>query len=241
MTKNVFLAGATGAIGRPLVRLLVRDGCRVFGLTRSPDRAADLWRAGAIPVIADVFDAAALTAAMRAIKPDVVVHQLTDLPANLDPSAMAEAVQRNARIRREGSAHLVAAANAAGVRHLVAQSIAWAYAPGGEPWDEEAPLDAHAQGARSISVGGVIALERCVLKDTAGAGCVLRYGQLYGPGTGSESPRDKAMPLHVEAAAWAALLAVRQGGTGAFNVAEPNPSLVVERIRALGWSPDLRL
>jgi nucleoside-diphosphate-sugar epimerase len=175
-------------------------------------------------------------------RPDVIVHQLTDLPRNLDPAQMEAAIKRNAHIRTTGTANLVAAAAQAGVRHVVAQSIAWAYRTGPEPHGEDDPLDSEATGARAISVGGVIALENAVLRTPGIDGCVLRYGQIYGPGTGSDDASGKTMPLHVEAAAWAALLAVENSAIGIFNVAEPNPHVSSEKAaRELGWNADARV
>ena len=137
MGHRIFLAGASGAIGQRLIPQLLAAGHQVTGTTRNADKAAILRALGVGPVVVDVFDAEALSRAMLAAKPDIVVHQLTDLPPGLDPSRMGEAVVRNARIRDEGTRNLVAAAVASGVRRMVAQSIAWAYAPGPEPHGEE--------------------------------------------------------------------------------------------------------
>lgn len=178
---------------------------------------------------------------MRTARPSTVIHQLTDLPPGLDPARMDEAIARNARLRREGTRHLVLAAIAAGARRLIAQSIAWAYAPGPEPHGEDDPLDAGATGARAVSVGGVIALEEAVLNAAPLEGIVLRYGQLYGPGTGVDRPTGSA-PLHVDAAAYAALLAIDRGAPGAYNIAEPNAYVATDKARSgLGWEPGLRL
>lgn len=124
MAYRIFLAGASGAIGQRLIPQLLAAGHQVTGTTRNADRAAKLGTLGVEPAVVDVFDADALSRAMRAARPDIVVHQLTDLPAGLDPSRMAEAVVGNARIREEGTRNLVAAAVASGVRRMVAQSIA---------------------------------------------------------------------------------------------------------------------
>ncbi|MBZ9670554.1 NAD-dependent epimerase/dehydratase family protein [Mesorhizobium sp. ES1-3] len=240
MAYRIFLAGASGAIGQRLVPQLLAAGHQVTGTTRNADKAARLEALGVEPAVVDVFDAEALMQAMLAARPDIVVHQLTDLPAGLDPSRMAEAVVRNARIRDEGTRNLVAAAAAAGVRRMVAQSIAWAYAPGPEPHAEADPLDGGASGNRGISVGGVIALETAVL-DAPFAGIVLRYGQLYGPGTGANTAAG-ASPLHVDAAAHAALLALDKGAPGIFNVAEPNGAVSTRKAaEELGWRADFRL
>ncbi|TGR30445.1 MULTISPECIES: NAD(P)-dependent oxidoreductase [unclassified Mesorhizobium] len=240
MAYRIFLAGASGAIGQRLIPQLLAAGHQVTGTTRNADRAAKLGTLGVEPAVVDVFDADALSRWMRAARPDIVVHQLTDLPAGLDPSRMAEAVVGNARIREEGTRNLVAAAVASGVRRMVAQSIAWAFAPGSEPHAEADPLDSGASGNRGISVGGVIALETAVL-NAPFAGIVLRYGQLYGPGTGADTPAG-ASPLHVDAAAYAALLALDKGAPGIFNIAESNEAVSTRKAaEELGWRADFRL
>ena len=238
---NIFLAGATGAIGRPTVRILTSRGHRVFALTRRPERSGPLRLAGAVPVVADLFDAEALGRVLRAVKPDAVIHQVTDLAAMRDPGQLEEALRRNAEVRRTGTANLVAAALSAGVEYAVAQSIGWVYQAGEEPHDEAAPLDRGASGVRRITVDGVAALEHAVL-DTPGLhGCVLRYGQIYGPRTGHDDPGGLRLPLHVEAAAWAAVLAVEKRAVGVFNVAEPNGYARTDKVgRELGWHESMR-
>jgi nucleoside-diphosphate-sugar epimerase len=126
----------------------------------------------------------------------------------------------------------------AGVGCLVAQSIAWMYRPGSEPHDEDDPLDLLAPGMRGVTVDGVAALEDSVLRTPGLRGCVLRYGQLYGPNTLSD---HAGTDLHVEAAAWAAVLALEQQAAGAYNVAEPNRYARTEKVRReLGWTESLR-
>ncbi len=183
MSEKVFLAGATGAVGAALIPLLVEAGYTVYGSTRRAERTVALQAQGVHPVVVDVFDAQALKAALVRIAPWAVVHQLTDLPKDLDPARMTEAAALNARVRTEGTRNLVAAAQAAGAKRLVAQSIAWAYAPGPKPFTEDRLLDVDAQGTRRVSVDGVVALEQAVLGAQGITGTVLRYGQLYGPGT----------------------------------------------------------
>ncbi|RUU11705.1 NAD(P)-dependent oxidoreductase [Mesorhizobium sp. USDA-HM6] len=240
MGYRIFLAGASGAIGRRLIPQLLGAGHQVTATTRQSVKVDELRALGADPVVVDVFDAGGLRAAIAAAKPEIVIHQLTDLPAGLDPSKMGEATARNARVRDEGTRNLVEAAKSAGARRLIAQSIAWAYAPGPEPHAETDPLDSGAEGGRRISVGGVIALERQVLEASPMTGIVLRYGRLYGPGTGTETAADPA--LHVDAAAYAALLAVERGSQGAFNVAEPNGHVTTDKaVSELGWRADFRL
>jgi nucleoside-diphosphate-sugar epimerase len=240
MGLRILLAGATGAIGKRLTPLLLEAGHTVVGTTRSAAKAEDLRRQGVEPVVVDVFDADALSRAVVSARPEIVIHQLTDLPAGIEPSRMAEAIVGNARIRDEGTRNLVRAALAAGSRRLVAQSIAWAYAAGPRPYTEDAPLDDHAEGGRAITVNGVISLERQIVGSRPLEGVVLRYGRLYGPGTGAEAP-PTSMPLHVDAAAYAALLAVDRKATGIFNIAEPSEEISTEKaVTQLGWNADFR-
>ena len=239
MADCVFLAGATGAIGRRLAPLLVADGWRVVGATRSIERSDALRGLGVEPVVVDVFDADGLRAAVVAARPHLVIHQLTDLPPALDPARMGEALVRNARIREEGTRNLVAAALQAGAQRLIAQSVAFAYAPGPLPHGEDDPLNVAADGAAGVSARGVASLERQVL-DAALAGVVLRYGRLYGPGTGFDKPGG-AGPIHVDAAARAAQLAASTGGAGLYNCAEDDGAVSSEKAKqALGWSADWR-
>src|SRR5215475_5292498 len=219
MSLTILLAGATGVVGRRLAPLLAAGGHRVHGITRYETRAASLRSMGVEPIVADVFNKDNLTEIAVAIRPEIVIHQLTDLPPGLNPVQMAAAVGRNARIRDEGTRNLVAASVRAGARRIVAQSIAWAYAPGPEPHSESDPLDLEAKDLRAVTVRGVAALEGQVLGQAGLEGVVLRFGRLYGPGTGKETP-DKLMPLHVDAAAAAAALAIENGGPGIFNIAE---------------------
>lgn len=238
--RRVFLAGATGAIGSVLSRLLINAGYSVYGGSRRAQRAGALESSGVVPIIVDVFDAQKLTVELIRIAPSCVIHQLTDLPANLDPQLMSEAIVRNARIRTEGTRNLVAAALAAGVRRLVAQSIAWAYAPGPIPCIETDGLDHDATGGRRITVAGVVALEQAVLQSPPLIGTVLRYGQLYGPGTSNSQPTG-ASPVHVDAAAWAALLSVQHSTSGIYNIVEDNPQISNAKAkREIGWTPDWR-
>lgn len=240
VAAKIFLAGATGAIGRRLVPLLRHAGYTVFGTTRRADKAASLQTEGVVPVVVDVFDAGLFAASMAEIRPDVVIHQLTDLPPGLDPARMAAAVNGNARIRSEGTRNLVAAAIAAGARRFIVQSIAWVYAPGSQPHRESDPLDLAATGPRAVTVGGIVALEAATLHSPPLAGIVLRYGHLYGPGTGSERKTDGA-PVHVDAAAHAALLAIDCTELWVFNIAEPSAQLSSDRARRLlHWDPNFR-
>lgn len=240
MQVRIFLAGAGGAVGRALAPLLVANGYEVHGSTRQAQRVPLLESLGVRPVMLDVFDAPALTRALERIKPAIVMHQLTDLPPALDPARMADALERNARVRRVGTRNLADAALAAGATRLIAQSIAWAYAAGGEPHTEEQALDTQAQGARGVSIGGVIALEDITLNTPGLSGTVLRYGQLYGAHTGFDEKRGNC-PLHVEAAAAGALLAMQRACGGVFNFAEESVEVDSGKARReLGWKPELR-
>src|SRR5262249_31652020 len=161
-------------------------------------------------------------------------------PRGLDPAKMEEATRRNARMRSEGTHNLVAAARQAGVRRMVAQSIAWMYASGPEPHREDDPLDIDAVGARAISVAGVVALEREVLSSPPIEGVVLRYGHLYGPDTGTDIAASPS--IHVHAAAEACLRAIGKARPGVYNLAEPSGYLSVEKAeRELGFDPGFRL
>jgi nucleoside-diphosphate-sugar epimerase len=235
--SRIFLAGASGAIGRRLIPLLCNAGHHVTGTTRSLAKVEVLRELGADPVVVDVFDVEVLGRVITSTKPDIVIHQLTDLPDGLDPTRMAEALPRNARIRDEGTRNLVNAAIAAGARRFIAQSIAWVYATGPLPHQESDPLDTTA----GINVAGVIALERQTLHAPPLEGVVLRCGQLYGPGTGFDMRRG-TMPLHVDAAAYAAFLAVDKTLSGIFNIAEPNEFVATEKAqKELGWHSNFRL
>jgi nucleoside-diphosphate-sugar epimerase len=173
---RVFLAGASGVIGRRLVPLLTAAGHQVTGMTRSPGKTAELAALGAEPVVCDVFDAAALTDAVVEARAEAVLHQLTDLPD--DVASIAAFGSANARIRREGTTNLLAAAEAAGAGRFVAQSVAWTL-----PGDGAAAVDD---------------LERMVLHR---GGVVVRYGQFYGPGTFHEGPPPPPPRIHVDEAA----------------------------------------
>jgi nucleoside-diphosphate-sugar epimerase len=239
MSTTVFLAGATGALGTQLVPLLVEAGYRVFGTTRVEDRAHALQAAGVEPVILNVFDTSGIDAAFSRIRPEILVSLLTDLPKDLNPAAMPEARIRNARVWREGIPMLMNAAKSVGTRRAVAQSLAWHYAPGPEPHQEEDPLGAADADSRVV-LDGISALERAVLDTPPVEGIVLRYGLLYGPGTSSDQAQGPC-PLHVQAAAHAALLAIEKGRPGVYNVTDDNAFVSTEKARReLEWSPAFR-
>jgi len=239
---RIFLAGASGAIGRPLVRLLREAGHDVTGTARTAEGQEELRKRGCTAVAVDVFDAEKLARVVSEAAPDVVIHQLTALPRDRSALAQAAVGEANARIRREGTPNLVRAAEQAGARRIIAQSIAWAYAPKTPPYLETDPLDVDATGARATTVAeGIVPLENAVLNSAKLEGVVLRYGLLYGPGTWADAP-GRPSPLHVEAAAFAALLATDRGPPGIYNIAEPQSEVSSDKaLRLLGWRHDFRL
>ena len=234
---RVFVAGASGVIGRALLPMLVAAGHDVAGTTRQTGRADAIRAAGARAVVVDVLDRTALLDAVVAHRPEVVIHQLTAL-RDVAPGEPIDAgtLERNARLRAEGTDNLVTAAVAAGARRLIAQSIAWVYAPGGVTLVESDPLLPLGPDA-SATLRGVHALETRVLGEPAVEGLVLRYGRLYGAGTWDAVP--PAPPtVSVDAAARAAALAVAGGASGVYNIVDdPGPVSNAMARRELGWDP----
>ncbi|ONI75097.1 dTDP-glucose 4,6-dehydratase [Actinosynnema sp. ALI-1.44] len=223
---RIFLAGASGVIGRRVTTLLVAQGHQVVGATR---RTSDvLARLGAEVSVVDVYDRDALAGAVLAARPDVVMHQLTDLSGGNRAA--------NARVREEGTRNLVDAALAAGVRRVIAQSIAWTYEPGTAPAAEDVPLDLTSGADRLATVEAVHTLEETVAQ--APEWVVLRYGLFYGPETWyapgalmanlaakGELPAsaDVTSFVHVDDAAEAAVSAL-EWPTGAVNVCDDDPA-----------------
>ena len=186
MDMRIFLAGASGAIGRRLTPMLLAAGHDVSSTSRSAANAAQLNAQGIDAVVADVFDTPALRDAVVRARPDVVIHQLTDLPREFDETKLVAAYALNARIRTEGTRNLVAAAQAASARRFIVQSVAFAYAPGREPHVEGDPLNV-VDGPRVTTVRAAANMEEQVLASGMEA-IVLRYGLFYGPGTWTETP-----------------------------------------------------
>jgi len=241
MSTSIFVAGAAGAIGIRLSRLLVARQYHVTGTTRSKDRAEVLRKIGVEPVLVDAFDAQALAESVAKAQPEVVIHQLTDLSGGFDAAHAKETRARNAHIRREGTANLIRAALQAGARRMVAQSIAWMYCAGKPPYRESDPLMCGAEGDTAISLAGVKALETQVLNTPGLEGVVLRYGSLYGPGTANAKPQ-RPSAVHVDSAAYAAMLAAERGAPAIYNIAEPGGEVDSGKAqRELGWSADFRL
>jgi 2-alkyl-3-oxoalkanoate reductase len=247
---RVFLAGATGAIGQPLVRMLIEDGHQVSAMTRSPAKAQQLRDAGAEPVLADALDADAVMACVHDAQPEAVVNQLTAIPARLDPRKIERDFAMTDRLRTEGTRILIDAARAAGASRVLAQSIAFVYAPGppGTVHSESDPLNANPPKPFRRTAGAVAELERQVL---AADGVVLRYGYFYGPGsaisrTGSLASElaRRRLPIvgggggvwsliHLEDAARATVAALTHGASGAYNIADDEPAPVSEWLPAL--------
>lgn len=225
---HVFIAGGTGAVGRRVIPLLIARGHQVTALTRTTEGGSSLLAAGALPVLADVYDADALTRAVRVAAPDAVMHQLTAL-SDGDFAA-------NTRIRKIGTRNLVGAALEAGVGRIIAQSIAWMYEPGDKPADESVPLDLAAPEPRSRSLEGVVSLEAAVREIPEWV--VLRYGLLYGRGTwyapdalmAAEAHAGKLVAdhdissfVHVDDAAEAAVRAL-DWPSGTVNICDDEPA-----------------
>jgi nucleoside-diphosphate-sugar epimerase len=260
---RVFVAGATGAIGRPLVGRLLEVGHDVTAMTRSPERAAALRAQGADAVVADALDPAAATRAVVAARPEVVVDQLTDLPARIDMRRYGRALEGTNRLRRETGPLFARAAREAGARRLIVQSVSFMLRPAGPPiLDETAPL-LPTTGPMGDSVAAVLALERAALHAEALEGVVLRYGFFYGPGTAygpggafAEDALRRRMPvvgagtgltsfIHVDDGASATVAALDRGAPGVFHVTDDEP--VTQRewatllARAVGAAPPRRV
>lgn len=247
---RIFVAGATGAIGRPLVIRLVAEGHEVFGMTRSVDGARELGSIGVEPVRADAFDTAAVHVAVRRARPEIVIEQLTALPKINTPENRRLAAAQHARTRLEGGANLHAAARAAGVRRYIAQSSAFWAAPGDRLADEMEPLALVASpgvagGAQTLAI-----LEQRVLETPDLDGVVLRYGFFYGPrtwyapdGSAAVQLRKAEFPIvgkgngvwsfiHVEDAAAATASAIRQASAGIYHVVDDQPSQLCDWLPA---------
>lgn len=237
---RILLAGATGVIGRRLAAVLRDANYEVTGTTRTPAKTQMLRALGITPIVVDVLDADALAEAVATARPEIVIHQLTDLPSAPGTPGYPAAQQANRRLRIEGTRNLMQAAKRTGVRRAVAQSIAFVYAPGAGTRSEDDPLDLAAEGVRQLTVQGIVALEREILKTPEIAGVVLRYGYLYGPDTWYDVP-PKPPSVHVDAAAHAALLAVSKGA-GVYNIAEDDGAVSGAKAkRELGFDPAFRI
>ena len=249
---KVFVAGASGVIGRPLVRQLVAAGHDVVGMASSEASAGRVSDAGGEGIVCDALDAAAMREAVGAARPDVVINELTKLPRDYDTRNMDERFYAPTnRIRTEGGGNLIAAARAAGARRFVTQSIAFLYAPEGVMVkDEEGRPSTDAPPPFGDGVRAMVAHERAVLDANGIQGLVLRYGWFYGPGTyyggdGSiaEMVRKRRFPvlggsdglfsfIHIEDAAGATVAACQRGEPGIYNIVDDEPATVAEWLPA---------
>ncbi len=249
---RVFVAGATGAIGRPLVRQLVARGHDVTGLTRDEGRARIVAGMGATPVLGDAADIETVGRFVADARPDVIVTELTSLPKALDPRKLREIYAANDRIRRLGTAALLAAASASNVPRLVSQSSAFWYAPTpGAVKTEDDPFDVEAPEPAGTSVRTMRDVEAMIEAAPNLTATILRYASFYGPGTwyapdGEIGRRMRAWMypiigsgeavmsfLHVDDAASATVAAVEAGIGGTFNVADDEPAAAREWMPAL--------
>jgi nucleoside-diphosphate-sugar epimerase len=249
---RVFVAGATGAIGRQLVPRLVAAGHEVHGMTRYESKQAMLDELGAVSVVADALDPDQVAEAMGRARPDVIVHQLTAL-AGVGMRNLKRAAALTNRLRTEETDHLLSAGQAVGVRRFVAQSIGMGsyVRTGGPVKSEEDPLDPAPPGKLREGLAAIRHLEEAVLDARWTEGIVLRYGGFYGPGTNmapggemSEMIRKRRFPLvgdgggvwsfiHVADAADATVAAVEHGSRGVYNVVDDDPAPVAEWLPAL--------
>jgi nucleoside-diphosphate-sugar epimerase len=260
---RVFIAGATGVVGRQLVPLLVSTGHEVLATTRTPDKVNELRDQGARPILLDVLDADATLAAVRAAEPEAIIHQATALSAlDMDIRHFDRTFALTNRLRTEGTVNLIAGAQAAGTSRFIAQSYCgWPFATGGGPVKTEAdPLELNPPKAFAQTLHAIKRLEGLVTAIPGGV--VLRYGALYGPGTSMAvdglqpvAVRKRRFPvigdgggywsfLHVHDAATAALAALTRGA-GVYNVVDDDPAAVREWLPyladVLGAPPPRRL
>jgi 2-alkyl-3-oxoalkanoate reductase len=262
---KIFLAGATGVVGRQLVPLLVKRGHEVVATARTAEKAAALRAAGAVPVEADGLDRTSVQRAVAAARPEVVVHQMTALATVTSFKNLDAALALSNRLRTEGTDHLLAAARAAGAQRFVAQSFTgWPNArEGGRVKTEEDPLDAHPAASMVQTLDAIRTLERAVLGASGLEGIVLRYGAFYGPGTslaagGSlvEAVRRRRLPIigdgagvwsfsHIADVAEATRRAIEGGPPGLYNIVDDDPAEVSiwlpELARVIGAKPPYRI
>lgn len=248
---RVFVAGATGAIGKQLVPRLVAVGHEVHGMTRSESKRSMLEELGAVPVVADALDPDQVAEAVARAKPDVIIHELTSIGL-LDMRHFDRSFAVTNRLRTEGTDHLLSAGRAVGVQRFVAQSNSAFYArTGAAVKSEEDPLDPTPAREMRQTVAAIQHLEKAVLGAQWTEGIVLRYGALYGPGTSMapgaeqlELVRKRKFPLvgdaggvwsfiHVADAAEATVAAIEHGSRGVYNVVDDEPAPVAEWLPAL--------
>ncbi|OAB32569.1 dTDP-glucose 4,6-dehydratase [Paenibacillus macquariensis subsp. defensor] len=229
---KIFVAGASGVLGRSLIPILIKDGHEVFGMTHHESNRSVINQLGAIPIVADALNLETVVTALQQTRPEVVIHQLTSLGSYN--------VADNAEMRNIGTRNLVQASQAVDVKKMIAQSISWAYEPGNEPADEHVSLDIHAPTPRKTTIDGVVSLEQSV--SAMANHVILRYGTLYGPGTWydksglntvkilhGEVPATDGITsfVHVHDAARAASQALHWP-TGPVNIVDDEPSAGTE-------------
>jgi nucleoside-diphosphate-sugar epimerase len=264
---RIFVAGATGALGKQLVPQLVANGHEVVGMTRTGSKQNELRSMGAKPAVADALDPDAVAQAVAEAEPQVIVHQLTALSGSLDMRKIEQNFTATNRLRTEGTDHLLAAGRAVGARRFVAQSFAgWPFArTGGSVKSETDPLDPTPPRAMREILDAIRHVENAVTGAEWIEGIVLRYGGFYGPGTSlssdpraevSESIRRRKVPVvgsgagvwsfvHIADAASATVAAIERGSPGVYNVVDDEPAPVREWVpalaTALGAKPPRRL
>jgi 2-alkyl-3-oxoalkanoate reductase len=264
---KVFVAGATGVLGRALVPQLVAQGHEVVGMTSSTAKQDLVRSLGARPVVADALDPDAVAGAVASAEPEVIVHQLTALSGPMGlrdarhPERFSGAIMTN-RLRTEGTDHLLAAGRAVGARRFVAQSFGafrWART-GGPALSEDVPIDPDPPAALRAALAGILHVEREVPAIEWGEGLVMRYGGFYGPGTSVSLAADAAMAapvrkrrfpiigdgggvmsyVHVEDAASATAIAVERGRPGIYNIVDDEPARQREWLPALARALDAK-
>lgn len=262
---KVFVAGATGAVGKQLVPQLIASGHDVVAMTRSSQHAKALIETGATPVVADALDRAAVIDAVKRAQPEIVIHQLTALIGVKNYAKFDEEFALTNRLRTEGTDHLLAGAQAAGARRFIAQSYGnWNYArTGTSPKTEDDPLDPTPPKNQTQSLKAIRYLENAVLTTEGIEGIALRYGNLYGPSTGIATDGDivatvrkRGLPvvgdgagvwsfIHVADAASAAIAAINHGAPGIYNISDDEPAPVAtwlpELARILGAKPPMHI
>jgi nucleoside-diphosphate-sugar epimerase len=241
---KVFVAGATGAIGRQMLPQLAAQGHKVTATTRTPGKGAILRELGAEPVVVDGLDAVAVGEAVARAEPEVVIHQMTSLAGSFNLRNFDKMFAVTNQLRTQGTDHLLAAAAAAGVRRFVAQSFTgWNnIRDGGPVKTEDDPLDPSPPAMQRESLAAIRHLERVVLAASRVQGIVLRYGSFYGPGASDDFVdliRKRRVPvigdgagvwsfLHIRDAAAATVAALEQGAPGVYNVVDDEPASVAE-------------
>ena len=262
---KIFLAGATGAVGKRLVPRLVAGGHEVVASTRTPNKREALRAAGAEPVVLDILDRDAVMNAVVAARPDAVIHQVTALAGVRSFKNFDREFALTNALRTEGTTHLIAAARATGARLFIAQSYTgWPNVQEGERVKtEDDPLDPHPPGTMTQTLDAIRRLEAAVSGLSGITGIVLRYGSFYGPGTSlgidgeiTQMVRQRKFPIvgggtgvwsftHIDDAAGAAQLALEQGGGGIYNIVDDEPAEVSvwlpELARAVGAKPPYRV